>query len=78
MARLVASAEEVASSSARPFSSRSSIRSFAAISGSSPRTSFDEALGVLAADERLDGIPERMVGTRTGIEDRVDDHGAER
>ena len=37
----------------------------------------DEALGVLAADERLDGVAERVIGTRADVDDRVDDHGKE-
>ncbi len=33
----------------------------------------DEALGVLAANERLDGVAERVVGARAGVDDRVDE-----
>jgi hypothetical protein len=34
----------------------------------------DEALGILAPDERLDGIVERMIRARGGVADRVDEH----
>ena len=34
----------------------------------------DEALGVLAPDERLDCIAQLMVRRRANIDDRVDDH----
>ena len=35
----------------------------------------DEALGIVASDERLDGVTERVVGARAEVDDRVDEHG---
>ncbi len=34
----------------------------------------DEALGVLAADERLDGVAERVSRTGANVDDRVHEH----
>ena len=34
----------------------------------------DEALGVLVAEERLDGVSERVVEAGADVDDRVDDH----
>ncbi len=65
----------MASSCARPpRAPRSSIRRSLARSGSSPRTSAMNPLGVLAADKRLDGVTEWEGGGERDIDDGVDQH----
>ena len=36
----------------------------------------DEAFGILATEEGLDGLAERVIGARALVEDHVDEHGA--
>ena len=55
---------------------RSSIRGWLASSGIVAAHLLDEALGILAPDERLDGVSERKVGSQCVIDDGIEDHTA--